>query len=133
LGLDVPPPTRGSHIAHDPRTAEPGHDGWFDPSATMRTGSSTEADPCRLMVDGQAYRWRNGEHVLFDDTYTHDVRNLSDRPRVVLFCDVERPMKTASAQRFNKWVCTTFGPLSNKANDQTERRATTKPRQAVGL
>lgn len=78
---------------------------------------------CRLVVDGEARRWAEGDHVLFDDTYVHEVRNLCDRPRIVLFCDVERPMRTARAQAVNAWVCSTFGPLSTRANDDTEQRS----------
>nr|UMO78592.1 Aspartyl/Asparaginyl beta-hydroxylase [Pandoravirus belohorizontensis] len=78
---------------------------------------------CRLVVDGQARRWAEGDHVLFDDTYVHEVRNLCDRPRIVLFCDVERPMRTPRAQAVNAWVCSTLGPLSTRANDNIEQRS----------
>ncbi|BCU03973.1 aspartyl/asparaginyl beta-hydroxylase [Pandoravirus japonicus] len=78
---------------------------------------------CRLVVDGQARRWAEGDHVLFDDTYVHEVRNLCDRPRIVLFCDVERPMRTARAQAVNAWVCSTLGPLSTRANDNIEQKS----------
>jgi beta-hydroxylase len=79
--------------------------------------------PCRLTVDGTSRVWTNGGHLLFDDTYVHEVRNLCDRPRIVLFCDVERPMRTARAQAINAWVCSAFGPLSTRANDRVERES----------
>lgn len=47
--------------------------------------------PC-IFVDSQPYTWREGEAVLFDDTWTHSVVNTSDEMRVVLIIDVMRPM-----------------------------------------
>lgn len=44
-----------------------------------------------LRVDRQLYRWREGEGVLWDDTYEHEVWNEGSTPRIVLLADVERP------------------------------------------
>lgn len=41
---------------------------------------------------GAMYHWRNGEAVMFDDTFLHDAANESDQVRVVLFLDVARKM-----------------------------------------
>ena len=46
--------------------------------------------PVYIVVDGKEYHWREGEDVLFDDTYLHEVWNKSRERRVVLFCDVLR-------------------------------------------
>jgi beta-hydroxylase len=46
-------------------------------------------------VDGQPYAWRDGEAFLFDETRLHFARNDSDQPRLILMCDVERPMSLA--------------------------------------
>lgn len=53
---------------------------------------------CFIRVDGTPYFWRNGEGVLFDDTYVHEVLNDTSRPRVVLFCDVQRRDLTPGVQ-----------------------------------
>ena len=37
------------------------------------------------------YRWREGEGVLWDDTYEHEVWNRSDGWRIVFLLDVVRP------------------------------------------
>ena len=50
------------------------------------------AQDCWLRVSDQRRHWRNGECLLFDDTYEHEVRNDSDEARVVLFLDVDRPL-----------------------------------------
>ncbi len=46
--------------------------------------------PCYIVVGGQEYAWKEGEGVLFDDTYQHEVWNKSSQRRAVLFCDLFR-------------------------------------------
>ncbi len=43
-----------------------------------------------LTVDGHEYEWKDGQGVLFDDMYTHSVRNTSNERRVVLYLDIAR-------------------------------------------
>ena len=49
-------------------------------------------DNCYINVDGDSYSWRDGEAVLFDETFIHYAENNTDQPRLILMCDVERPM-----------------------------------------
>lgn len=51
-----------------------------------------ESDACYINIDGQPYSWRDGEALLFDETYLHYAHNDSERYRLILMCDVERPM-----------------------------------------
>ncbi len=51
-----------------------------------------ESDSCFINVDGQNYSWRDGEGFIFDETYLHFAKNNSEKPRLILMCDVERPM-----------------------------------------
>ncbi|MEM7220280.1 MAG: aspartyl/asparaginyl beta-hydroxylase domain-containing protein [Pseudomonadota bacterium] len=51
-----------------------------------------DREACWIRVDDERYAWREGEIVMFDDTYEHEVRNDTDDRRAVLFIDVERPM-----------------------------------------
>jgi aspartate beta-hydroxylase len=44
-----------------------------------------------LTIDHSDYRLREGDFVLWDDTFEHAVRNESDEYRVVLLLDVKRP------------------------------------------
>lgn len=48
------------------------------------------SDKCTMTLDGVEYAWRDGEELLFDQTYLHSIRNLTDTVRVILFCDVEK-------------------------------------------
>ncbi|CAI2440759.1 Aspartyl/Asparaginyl beta-hydroxylase [Serratia ficaria] len=43
-----------------------------------------------LKVDGREYRLREGEFMLWDDTFEHEVWNDSERVRTVLLLDVRR-------------------------------------------
>jgi len=49
-------------------------------------------DKCYISVDDQQYSWRDGEPLLFDVTYLHFAHNDADKPRLILMCDIERPM-----------------------------------------
>jgi beta-hydroxylase len=51
-----------------------------------------ESDACYIDIDGRAYSWRNGEALLFDETYLHYARNDAGQYRLILMCDIERPM-----------------------------------------
>lgn len=46
---------------------------------------------CYISVDGIDYDWKEGEGVLFDETYKHFAINQTDQTRVILFLDVKRP------------------------------------------
>ena len=65
-------------------------------------------DLCCIYVDGQPYAWRDGEAVMFDETYIHWAENRTDVDRVILFCDVERPLTSPLLSRFNHWVESTI-------------------------
>lgn len=49
----------------------------------------TEGD-CWIRVGPEVYRWKEGEGVMFDDTYNHEVLNDSSQRRAVLFLDISR-------------------------------------------
>lgn len=39
---------------------------------------------------------------MFDETYIHHAENTTDQRRVILFCDVERPLRFAPLRWFNR-------------------------------
>ena len=49
---------------------------------------------CALRVAGEDHVWREGEVVVFDDTYEHEAWNRSDAIRVVLIFDIWNPLLT---------------------------------------
>ena len=52
----------------------------------------TDWEKVWIRVDDQILHWKEGEVVLFDDTYDHEVLNDTDETRSVLFIDIDRPM-----------------------------------------
>ncbi len=54
--------------------------------------STPNKDECFINIDDKMYSWRDGQALLFDETYLHYAKNNSDRYRLILMCDVERPM-----------------------------------------
>jgi beta-hydroxylase len=67
---------------------------------------------CWIEVGGQRYAWREGEAVIFDDLYVHQVHNDTDGVRVVLFVDFERPCR-APMNWINKLVLG-LAPMSDE-------------------
>lgn len=61
------------------------------------------ADQCWIRVDDEIHHWREGECLLFDDTYEHEVRNNTTEYRAVLFLDIDRPMDRLGT-RFNRAI-----------------------------
>ena len=72
-------------------------------SLRYHLGLVTPNDPeCFIEVDGQRYHWKDGESVMFDETFIHHAANKTSHQRVVLFCDVERPLWSAPMRWFNR-------------------------------
>ncbi|MFC4729897.1 aspartyl/asparaginyl beta-hydroxylase domain-containing protein [Coralloluteibacterium thermophilus] len=78
------------------------------------------SDDCRIVVDGQGYAWRDGEDVMFDETYVHWAENRTDMPRVILFCDIERPLR-APMRGVNRIVSTVMGRATATGNGGGQR------------
>ncbi len=49
---------------------------------------------CFINVDGIECSWLDGEDFVFDETYSHYAKNNSNSSRLILMCDVERPMNS---------------------------------------
>jgi beta-hydroxylase len=76
-----------------PRTHVPAHRGVYKGVLRYHLGLLVpEPERCRIRVADQLLQWREGESLLFDDTYEHEVWNDSDKDRVVLFLDILRPL-----------------------------------------
>ncbi|GAA2823356.1 hypothetical protein GCM10010836_14360 [Aminobacter aminovorans] len=59
--------------------------------------ATPNSDACFINVDGQNQSWRDGEVLMFDETYLHYVRNDTDSDRLILMCDVKRPLNPIGA------------------------------------
>lgn len=77
-------------------------------------------DNCFINVDGESHSWRDGEAVLFDETFIHYAQNNTEQDRLILFCDIERPLKTRFARWFNNWFSSTVMAASASPNDDQD-------------
>jgi beta-hydroxylase len=75
-------------------------------------------DACFMEVDGQRHALYDGQAMLFDETYVHLARNDTGRPRIVLLCDIERPLRYRWAQALSHHV----GRMLMTATNAPERR-----------
>ena len=73
-------------------------------------------DTCGIVVDGESYFWRDGESVMFDETFIHTAENRSDVTRIILFCDVERPLTNPLMRGLNHFVKATLIRASETEN-----------------
>ena len=79
------------------------------------------SDACFIEVDQERYSWRDGEATLFDETFVHWAENTSGETRIILFCDIERPMKWQWAQSFNSWFGRNVMSAASSPNDENDR------------
>jgi beta-hydroxylase len=57
---------------------------------TLQTPSG---DGCRMRIGDRTTGWTEGEFLILDDSYRHQVWNDTDEPRVVLLIQVRRPAR----------------------------------------
>lgn len=57
---------------------------------------------CFINVDGTDYYWKDGEAVMFDETFIHYAENKTDTNRIILFLDIRRPVWFAPVDWFNQ-------------------------------
>ncbi|MCG2644341.1 MULTISPECIES: aspartyl/asparaginyl beta-hydroxylase domain-containing protein [Bradyrhizobium] len=81
----------------------------------------TSPGECRIFIDGEPYVWHDGEDLLFDETYLHYAENTTGDDRLILFCDVERPLKTRAMISVNRWVSRHIISESATQNVEGER------------
>lgn len=78
-------------------------------------------DACRIVVDGQVYSWRDGEDVLFDETFVHWAENRTAQDRIIFFCDVERPLRPRWLAPLNRAIAGLLGRATATGNLPGER------------
>lgn len=79
------------------------------------------SEQCRIYVDGEPYHWKDGEAVLFDETYIHHAINDTDQERIILFCDVRRPMRNRITDAINRFAADHVVRASQTQNTETEK------------
>lgn len=77
----------GTHIVRHRGVSK----GFF--TAHLGLSVPTDRQNCTMQVEEELVHWRNGEWTIFDDTYEHEVWNRTDEPRIILLCQVGRPLR----------------------------------------
>jgi beta-hydroxylase len=65
--------------------------------------STPNHEDCGLMVNGDNYQWKDGDAIIFDETYQHSAHNNTETPRIILMTDIDRPLKSAIVQKMYYW------------------------------
>jgi beta-hydroxylase len=76
-------------------------------------------DSCWIEVDGVRRFWRDGEAMMFDETYVHEAYNGWDQTRLILFCDVERPVAGPMGP-LNRWMIRHVMRATGTQNEEGE-------------
>jgi beta-hydroxylase len=83
----------------------PSHRDPFAGSLRYHLGLKTpNSEQCRIIVDGELYYWKDGEAVVFDETYIHRAENQTEQNRLILFCDIERPLSNPIGRFLNRYI-----------------------------
>ncbi len=87
-----------------PGTHIPAHRGVTKGLITCHLGLIVPRDgDVRMRVDNRIVRWSEGETLVFDDTYDHEVWNDTSGTRVVLLIQFARPLRQPG-----KWIADFF-------------------------
>jgi beta-hydroxylase len=89
----VPDLNSGFFSILKPGTHIPRHTGVTKGLITCHLGLVIPDGPLRMTVNDQELRWREGEVLVFDDTYPHEVWNDTAETRIVLLVQFERPLR----------------------------------------
>ena len=66
---------------------------------------------CGIAVNGQHHVWKDGEGILFDETFSHYAYNDTDTPRIILMTDIDRPLRLKLLQKFYYYFAYFFNSL----------------------
>lgn len=95
------------------------HRGVYRGSLRVHVGIQTPNSPeCSITIGGYHYWWKDGEMVVFDDTYEHSVRNNTTQSRLILFLDIDRRMKYSWAQSILTWITLHLCSKTTRKNEE---------------
>lgn len=101
-----------------PGTHIPAHRGVTKALITCHLGLIVPTDgDVRMRVGDRVVRWAEGETLVFDDTYDHEVWNDTDHTRVVLLIQFRRPLRSPG-----RWIADTFLHVVRKSAFVQEAR-----------
>lgn len=99
----------------------PAHKGPFNGVLRYHLGLKVPEpkEKCRIRIDKEITHWDEGDSIIFDDTFNHEVWNDTSGYRAVLFVDFVRPVKFPF-NLFNKLVVSAaaFAPFIKEAENK---------------
>ena len=102
-----------------PGTHIPPHRGVTKGLVTCHLGLVIPRDgDVRMRLEDRVMRWAEGETLVFDDTYDHEVWNDTSGTRVVLLIQTKRPLRNPG-----KWIAELFLGIVKRSAFVQEARA----------
>jgi beta-hydroxylase len=118
----IPSVTAAMFTLLAPRSRLPEHRDPFAGALRYHLGLVTpNSDRCGITIDGEPRHWTDGGELLFDETYLHRAQNDTDVPRIILFCDVARPLRTPPMRWLNALVTRHLVKISASRNLASEQ------------
>jgi beta-hydroxylase len=74
---------------------------------------------CWIQVDGERRSWADGEALVFDESYVHEAWNGTEITRLILLCDIERPLG-GPMRPINQWVMRRVMSATGAPNEEGE-------------
>jgi beta-hydroxylase len=102
----------------------PAHRGAWDGILRLHLGLliPEPREQCRIRIGNDYRTWREGEALIFDDTFNHEVWNDTDGYRVVLFVDFARPLRQPFHWLNNAFLnLAAFAPFLREAGERQKR------------
>jgi len=72
--------------------------------------STPNSSDCCLVVDGVDMPWEDGKSYIFDETYMHSIYNNTEKMRIILMTDVDRPLHLKFVEKIYYY----FGAFFNR-------------------
>ena len=95
----------------------------FASSLRYHLGLACPKQPgCSIWIDGLEHTWKDGEDLVFDETYVHWAANKTDEPRLILFVDFTRPLRFAPVRWFNQFLIDHVYRITASHNEKDEGR-----------
>ncbi|APR88065.1 Aspartyl/asparaginyl beta-hydroxylase [Minicystis rosea] len=94
----------------EPGTHIPSHFGGANVKLTLHLPLWIPEGDCALRVDDDTRGWKDGEMMIFDDTFSHEAWNRTSKPRAVLLLKVYHPELSVE----EVGVLEMFAPLNAK-------------------
>lgn len=75
---------------------------------------------CAIRVDQRVCHWEEGKVLIFDDYFDHEAWNGTDKTRVVLFCDIVKPLRFPA--NLVNWLLLNLAPFSPFVREAQEKQ-----------